>query len=77
MDLLQSSSRRTVHYDDDAVITLYDNMVEEVPWLEEAMGSDDGEDFNFDGNLDTQDCAVSLDLCLLNVILGLCSLLLV
>ena len=42
-----------MHDNDDAVITWYDNMVEEVPWLEEGMGSDNGEDFDFNGNLDT------------------------
>ena len=51
--LLVSSSRRVVYYDNHAVLTWYNNMVEEMPVLDEAMGIDDGENFNFDGNLDT------------------------
>ena len=51
--LLASSSRWVVYYDNHAVLTWYDNMVEEMPVLDEAMGIDDGENFDFDGNLDT------------------------
>jgi len=42
-----------VYHNDHAVLTWYDNMVEEMPVLDEAMGIDDGENFDFDGNLDT------------------------
>ena len=40
-------------YLDDVTFTWFDNGVENFEDLDEAMGSDDGENFDFDGNLDT------------------------
>ena len=51
--LLNHPNRVVTRYKDDMVFTYYDNMVELIPELEEAMGSDDGEIFDFDGNLNT------------------------
>ena len=51
--LLRSSSRRRVAYADNMVYTWYDNGVEDITELDEALGSDDGENFDYDGNLDT------------------------
>ena len=50
---MHDANRTITRYDDDTVVTWYDNGVEPVPEIEEAMGSDDGENFDFDGNLDT------------------------
>ena len=51
--LLRSSSRHRVAYADNVVYTWYDNGVEDITELDEALGSDDGENFDYDGNLDT------------------------
>ena len=51
--LLYDANRTITRYEDDTVVTWYDNGVEPVLEIEEAMGSDDGENFDFDGNLDT------------------------
>jgi len=53
LNLLQNKSRCVVHYDDKSVVTWYNNMVELILELEEAMGSNDREDFDYDSNLDT------------------------
>ena len=37
---------------DNTVYTWYNNAVEDTPELDEVMGSDDGENFDYDGNLD-------------------------
>jgi len=42
-----------VHYNDESVVTWYDNMVEPFPELEEAMVSDDGENSNYNSNPNT------------------------
>jgi len=45
-----------MQYMDDVVWTWYDNRIEDVPELDEAiggaMGEDNGENFNFNDNLD-------------------------
>ena len=45
---------------DNTVYTWYNNTVEDIPELDEAMGSDDGETFDYNGNLDTWDPFVQL-----------------
>ena len=50
--LLWSPLHRRVQYADNTIYTWYDNVVEDILVLDEAMGSDDGETFDYDGNLD-------------------------
>ena len=51
--LLRSSSWRRVAYADNIMYTWYDNGVEDITELDEALGDDDGENFDYNGNLDT------------------------
>ena len=54
--LFRSGARHMVRYADEDVWTFYDHGVEDILELDEVigevMGKDDGEDFDFDGNLD-------------------------
>ena len=54
--LLRSGLRHRVGYADEVVWMFYDQGIEDIPELDEAigeaMGEDDGEDFDYDGNLD-------------------------
>ena len=54
--LFRSGLRHTVRYTDEDVWTFYDRGIEDILELDEvigeAMGEDDGENFDFDGNLD-------------------------
>ena len=52
-DLLRNRSFQCSLYLDDVTFTWFNNRVENFEDLDEAMGSDDGENFDFDGNLDT------------------------
>ena len=48
--------RHTVRYADEDVWTFYDRGIQDIPELDEAigeaMGEDEGENFDYDGNLD-------------------------
>jgi len=50
--LLRSGLRHRVGYADEVVWTFFDHGIEDFPELDEAMGEDDGENFDYDGNLD-------------------------
>ena len=52
-ELLWNRSFQCSLYLDDVTFTWFDNRVENFEDLDEAMGSDDGENFDFNGNLDT------------------------
>ena len=52
-ELLQNRLFQHSLYLDDVTFTWFNNRVENFEDLDEAMGSDDGENFDFDGNLDT------------------------
>jgi len=54
--LFRSGTRHMVQYADEDVWTFYDQGIEDIPELDEAigvaMGEDEGETFDYDGNLD-------------------------
>ena len=52
-DLLRNKSFQCSLYLDDTTFTWFNNGVEEFTDLDEVMGSDDGENFDYNGNLDT------------------------
>ena len=52
-ELLRNRSFQCSLYLDDVTFTWFNNIVEEFVDLDEAMGSDDGKNFNYNGNLDT------------------------
>ena len=52
-ELLRNRSFQRSLYLDDVTFTWFDNGVESFEDLDEAMGSDDSENFNYDGNLNT------------------------
>ena len=53
MEMLQSAPTHRIRYLDDTVVQYWDSGIADIPELDEAMGSDRGEDFDFDGNLNT------------------------
>ena len=50
--MLRSLSWHRVTYANNVVYTWYDNGVEDITELDEVLGSDHGENFDYDGNLD-------------------------
>ena len=52
-ELLRNRSFQHTVYLDDVTFTWFNNRVEEFADLDKAMGTDDGENFNYNGNLDT------------------------
>ena len=52
-ELLRNRSFQCSLYLDDVTFMWFDNGVEDFVDLDEAMGLDDGENFDFNGNLDT------------------------
>ena len=52
-ELLRNRSFQCSLYLDDMTFMWFDNGVENFEDLDEAMGSDDGKNFDYNGNLDT------------------------
>ena len=52
-ELLQDRSFQHTLYLDDVTFTWFNNGVEEFANLDKTMGLDDGENFDYDSNLDT------------------------
>jgi len=55
-ELFRSGLHHTVCYMDEDVMMFYDRGIKDIPELDEAigeaMGEDEGENFDYDGNLD-------------------------